>query len=180
MDQCVAPAVLLGVKKLVRWTIALVLGALSLLALPATPKDLRVVWNASPSVPLGVYWIERRSPKAGEIAAVRLPPDVAQLAHRRVYLPNTAVLLKPVAAGFGDRACRFGLRVVIQGRPVAAARWTDRRARAMPHWSGCLKLAPGDLVLLGRSAASFDSRYFGPIHRDRVIGAAMLLWTSGL
>ncbi len=125
------------------------------------------------------YWISQHIPHRGEIAAVWLTPDVARLARRRGYLPVTAVLLKPVAAHAGDRVCRFGRHVTMRGRLVARASWSDRFARPMPRWSGCLQLAAGELLVLADVAGSFDSRYFGPIQSDRVIGIATLLWMPG-
>ena len=179
MDRRVAPPILFRLDYLVRRTIALTIGACGLLMFASVPKLPYVVWNASPSVPLGAYWIGRHTPGSGEIAAIRLTPDVAGLAHRRGYLPTTAVLLKPVAAHAGDRVCRFGHYITLRGRVVASAQWSDRFARPMPRWSGCLQLAAGELLVLADVAGSFDSRYFGPIQSDRVIGMATLLWMPG-
>ena len=162
-----------------RRTIALTIGACGLLISASVPKSPYVVWNASRSVPLGAYWIGQQTPGSGEIAAIRLPPDVARLAHRRGYLPVTAVLLKPVAAHSGDRVCRFGRHVTLRGRLVARAPWSDRFARPMPSWSGCARLAAGEVLVLSPITGSFDSRYFGPIQSDRVIGIATLLWMPG-
>lgn len=179
MDRCVAPPVLFRFEHLVRRTIALTIGACGLLISASVPKSPYVVWNASRSVPLGAYWIGRHIPHSGEIAAIRLTSDVAGLAQRRGYLPAAAVLLKPVAAHAGDRVCRFGHHITLRGRVVASAPWSDRFARPMPSWSGCARLAAGEVLVLSPITGSFDSRYFGPIQSDRVIGIATLLWMPG-
>jgi type IV secretory pathway protease TraF len=160
-------------------TIALTIGACGLLVLSLAPQSSYVVWNASPSVPPGAYWIGRHTPLRGEIAAVWLTPDIARLAQRRGYLPARAVLLKPVAAHAGDRVCRFGHHITFRARVVATALWSDRFARPMPGWSGCLQLAAGEVLVLSAVTGSFDSRYFGPVQSDRVIGTATLLWMTG-
>ena len=46
----------------------------------------------------------------------------------------------------------------------------------MPWWTGCRRLQPGQLLLLNRTSASFDSRYFGPVERTAILGKAVLLW----
>jgi type IV secretory pathway protease TraF len=71
----------------------------------------RVVWNASDSVPLGLYRIERAPVRRGDLVLIRLPPDTAQLAHQRGYLPKSAYLIKTVLALAGDHVCRFGAHV---------------------------------------------------------------------
>jgi conjugative transfer signal peptidase TraF len=136
-----------------------------------------LVWNASTSVPVGLYRIEATQPKRGELALVQLSPAVARLAARRDYLRRSAFLLKPVAATVGDRVCRHGAFVVINGIVVTTARFHDIRDRVLPAWHGCRQLAFGDVLLLGRSRDSFDGRYFGPIPANRVVGRAHPLWT---
>ena len=134
-----------------------------------------IIWNESASVPIGLYWLEQTPPKAGELAVVRLPDPAAELAVRRDYLPRSAYLLKLVAAVGGDRICRRGTHVFIGGAFVAQASEADRRGRPLPHWQGCRILRLGELFLLSRTPASFDSRYFGPIQRKYVVGRARLI-----
>ena len=47
----------------------------SVIALKPMP---RLMWNASESVPIGLYWIEYRQPNLGEIAVLK-PPEWVQL-----------------------------------------------------------------------------------------------------
>jgi type IV secretory pathway protease TraF len=68
--------------------------------------------------------------------------------------------------------------VTIDGRDVAAALRHDRFGRPLPSWSGCRRLGTEELFLIApNSAASFDSRYFGPVTRAQVIGRALPVWT---
>lgn len=46
----------------------------------------------------------------------------------------------------------------------------DRRGAPIPRWSGCRRLAPDELIVLGESQDSFDSRYFGPVRAGQVVG----------
>jgi type IV secretory pathway protease TraF len=132
-----------------------------------------LVWNASISVPVGFYAVRHRRPDVGDLALVRLPPAIAEVAHRRHFLPRSALLLKPVAAIAGDRVCRFGADVFVQGRLVARAVLENEPLLA---WRECRILKIGELFLLADHPASFDSRYFGPLHAKHVIGSALSVW----
>ena len=120
-----------------------------------------VVWNTSPSVPLGLYVIDGSVPRRGDLALARLPAAIATMAHRRGYLPRTTYLLKPVVAITGDRVCRLGRRIVVRGAAIARAAARDTAGRPLPAWHGCRELAPGEVFVLARARQSFDSRYFG-------------------
>ena len=152
--------------------------ACALLAVSTGVWSPCVVWNASRSVPIGLYRIEPLAPGRGDLALVRLAPDFAGLANRRGYLQGTGYVLKPVAAIMGDTVCRFGLVITVRGAIAALAKRRDGDHRPMPVWRGCHVLTPGDLFLLSAPADSFDSRYFGPVAQAQVIGRAKALWTS--
>lgn len=136
-----------------------------------------VLINESPSLPKGLYL--RRpgaSPVSGAIVAASQP------AAARSYLgalgaPAAMLLIKRVAAVEGDAVCRRGAWVATPGRTVEALA-RDRRGVALPVWSGCRRLQEGELFLLGDTASSFDSRYFGPVRRPEVEGVyrEVLTW----
>jgi conjugative transfer signal peptidase TraF len=138
----------------------------------------RLLWNTSPSVPVGLYWIAPAAPTTGELAVIRLPDALGALAAARGYLRETALLIKPVAAGMGDVVCRHGATVTINGQAAAHARTADARGRPLPHWSGCISLAPRQILVLSAAPDSFDGRYFGPIDRSDVVGAAHPVWVN--
>lgn len=153
--------------------------ALAALTMPSIAQpNLRLVWNVSASVPLGLYRIEpNRHPRVGELAAVRPSPALARLMADRHYVEWGALLVKPVAAVSGARVCRHGHKVTIDGLQVASALDHDRFGRDLPRWSGCRGLGASDYFLLARNVrASFDSRYFGPVAAASVIGLATPLW----
>lgn len=154
--------------------------ALAALLVPVVHAPaLRLVWNASESLPPGLYRIEPgASVRVGELAAVRPSPALERFMAERRYVERNVPLLKPVAAVGGATVCRTGMRVTIDGRDVAAALAHDRFGRPLTRWSGCRILAGHEIFLIApASAASFDSRYFGPVTRAQVIGRAQPLWT---
>jgi type IV secretory pathway protease TraF len=140
----------------------------------AGPSPL-IIWNASESVPIGWYFVSKRQPENGEIAALKPTGWIKLFASERKYLPMNVWLLKPIAATEPSIICRFGHYVFVDGKLAARAQTNDKMGRQMPVWKGCKRLGKSDLFLLSHHSDSFDSRYFGPIDRDQVIGTASLL-----
>ncbi len=165
------------VRPLLGMTIAV---ALIVAATVTQPPPLLVVWNASPSVPVGLYLVTKASPRVGDLIALRLPPAIASFAARRGYLPTSAYLLKPIAAVAGDLVCRFGERVLVRGVLAGIAEDADADGNAMPFWHGCRILQTGEVFVLAGHPASFDSRYFGPLDTASIVGRVVLLWSHSL
>ena len=149
---------------------------LATIVLPPAPL---LVWNASASMPIGLYAVEPGASLAtGDVAVARLPIDVRNLAARRRYLPVGVPLVKRVAAVAGQRICWTGPRVTIDGRLSALRRRDDRAGRPLPWHRGCAMLLGDSVLLLAtRSPDSFDGRYFGPIEARDQIGKGAPLWT---
>jgi type IV secretory pathway protease TraF len=156
--------------------IVLALSAIvGLVAPPLVQPMPRLIWNASESVPIGWYFVEKRLPKIGEIAVIK-PVDWVQLyASSRGYLPQDVWLLKPVSASHPSIVCRFGSHVFIDGKHIAKAKTTDKMHRVLPVWKGCIALSSTQYFVLGRHRDSFDSRYFGPVEKSQVVGTAFAL-----
>ena len=153
--------------------------ALALLVAPFVGKTRPLlIWNASASVPTGLYWVVWTLPSTGDLAVVRLPTHISTLAADRKFLPRTAYLLKPVAAINGDRVCRFGDRVFIRGAFTARALASDRHWRPLPRWRSCRILQLEEVFLLSNEPESFDSRYFGPIQGQHIVGRATLIFSG--
>lgn len=134
-----------------------------------------LIWNASESVPIGWYFVKKRPPSIDEIAVIRPAGWVRNYASTRKYLPQKVLLLKPVFAVQPSVICRFGPYVFVNGKYVANAIIMDKMHRPLPVWKGCKALKPCQYFVLGRHRDSFDSRYFGPIDRDQMIGTAIPL-----
>lgn len=125
--------------------------------------------NESPSLPKGVY-VRQPGGTAERNAIVAVPqPRAIQPYLSGLGIPAEVLLIKRVAAVGGDVVCRHDGEVTTPDRVVRALT-RDRRGVALPAWSGCRRLAPDELFLLGDTASSFDSRYFGPVRRDQIEG----------
>lgn len=150
------------------------------LATLTVPVSRTAVWNITASVPTGLYLIRcKQSIHVGERVAIQPPPKLRKLLAERGYLPSGVPLLKRVAAVSGQHVCRFAHGVTIDGELVGVARSFDRRGRPLPAWSGCHRIAHGELFMMNPNAPdSFDGRYFGVISMTAVIGRATPIWTD--
>lgn len=144
----------------------------------------RIVYNASASVAPGWYRIEPvRGPDSlhvGRIVLARLPAGVAAFAAQRGYLPEGVPILKRIGAVAPQSVCVRDGVVRIGGALVATVLMEDGAHRSLQASAHCRPLVEGELFLLSDThAASFDSRYFGPIAASAVLGVARPLWTWG-
>jgi conjugative transfer signal peptidase TraF len=138
------------------------------------------MWNASASVPLGLYSLHPSKVRyVGELVAVLSPDPVASFLADGSYLPRGVPMLKHVLALPGQTVCRAGLSIFVDAVAVGDARERDSRGQPLPVWQGCRLIADGELFLMNwRSADSFDGRYFGPIESSAVIARAQPIWVE--
>jgi conjugative transfer signal peptidase TraF len=140
----------------------------------------RLIWNASASTPVGFYTIgEVGNLEVTDLVAVDAPEPLATFLSDGGYLPRGSPLLKRVAAVPGQRVCRTGLVITVDGVPMGDALDRDRRGRLLPIWRGCQLVANGELFLMNWQVRdSLDGRYFGPLPATAVIGRATPLYTD--
>ena len=138
-----------------------------------------LIWNASASVPIGLYAIHAVGAlRVGDLVAIKPLEPLASFLADRGYLPRGVPLMKHVAALPGQSVCRNGLAVSVDAVTVSEARERDSRSRPLPSWEGCRVIAVGEvLVMNARSANSLDGRYFGPLPAASIVGRAAPLWT---
>ncbi len=136
------------------------------------------VWNASASVPVGLYRLQSTGERyITELVAVLPPEPLAIFLADGGYLPRSVPMLKRVLALPGQTVCREGFTVMIDAIVMGAARERDGRGRLLPVWQGCHVIAAGELFLMNwQSADSLDGRYFGPLPASAVIGRAHPVW----
>jgi conjugative transfer signal peptidase TraF len=135
-----------------------------------------LVWNASASVPLGLYRLAFGAPERGDFVLVRMPESAGRLAAERGYLPIGIPLVKHVAGFVGDSVCVRNGAVAIDGKTVAYQLQADHAGRSLPRWEGCRRLEAGEYFPLADAPDSFDSRYFGPVTKADLIGRLVPLW----
>ena len=141
----------------------------------------RYIWNASNSVPIGLYRLQPATTLAvTELVAIQPPDLLAAFLDLNGYLPIGVSMLKRVLALPGQTICRDGLTIAVDGIDVGQAQERDGRGRPLPVWHGCRLIADGDVFVMNwQSTDSFDGRYFGPLPASAVIGRAVPVWTKG-
>lgn len=141
---------------------------------------LRLVWNASASVPIGFYDIDPpRHLAVGDLVAVMPNEPLAGFMVERGYMAPGVPLLKRIAAMPGQDVCRRGHTITVDAKPVGDAMDRDRKGRALPTWRGCRRVAADEMFLMNTGVPdSLDGRYFGPLPRRTVVGRAVPLWTD--
>jgi conjugative transfer signal peptidase TraF len=137
-----------------------------------------LIWNASASVPVGLYRIQQAEPlHIGELVVAMPPEPLASYLADRGYLPEGVPLLKHILALAGQTVCRTGDRITADGATVGRALAGDWRGRNLPVWQGCQVLAAGRVFLMNvQSEHSLDGRYFGPLATSVIVGRAAPLW----
>jgi conjugative transfer signal peptidase TraF len=137
-----------------------------------------LIWNASDSAPRGLYRKAGTDDnKTGEWVLMRAPRWADAMAVERKYLPSNVPLIKKIAAGNGDIVCRQNRTVTRNGHVIAVALDHDSHSRPLPRWSGCLHIGGDQIFVINTPSHSFDSRYFGPVNKERVIEEIVPLWT---
>jgi conjugative transfer signal peptidase TraF len=162
-------------------TLLTTLGAAVLVVSTIAAKPAPVyIWNASESVPIGLYWLHRTGRlSVSQLVAVQPPEPLATFLADRRYLPRGIPLLKLVLALPGQTVCRDQLAITVDKIAMGAARAHDRRSRPLPTWQGCHVIADGEVFLMNwQSADSLDGRYFGALPTSAIIGTAEPLWTG--
>src|SRR3979411_432757 len=137
------------------------------------------IWNASNSVPIGLYHVQPATRlTVTELVAVRPPEPLATFLDLNGYLPIGVPMLKRVLALPGQTVCRKGLTISVDGIDIGEALSRDSRSRPLPAWQGCRVVGADELFLMNwQSEDSLDSRYFGLVPHSSVMGKALPMWT---
>lgn len=152
------------------------------------------IWiNLSPSMPVGLYRSRALAGsgtglRRGVIVAACLPEQVVAWGRARGYVPRgrcpdgAAPVGKPIFAVAGDTvtATESGLGRDRGLVPDTRSLARDRAGRSLPRLApGSYPVEPGQLWLVSTYvAASWDSRYYGPVPSARVIAILQPLWIS--
>src|SRR3954463_13578659 len=151
--------------------LALTVAALWVGAVPLCVHAAGLTWNATPSMPEGIWrtTIASGTIARGDIVVVCPSEAATQLGLARGYLEpgsacpgGSAALLKPVAALPGDTVTVTADGVAINGTPIphSAALPADEAGRALKSTaSGAYAVMHNEIwVISGHDPRSFDSR----------------------
>ncbi|MCT7376335.1 S26 family signal peptidase [Chelativorans salis] len=154
--------------------------AMGVAAAAVIPTSLILVWNVSASAPIGFYRIEPAERlEIPDLVAVMPPEPLEDYMVARGYIGRDVPILKRVLGLPGQRVCRTGRTITVDGIAMGEALARDRRERPLPVWSGCRVVAADEIFLMNWQVPdSLDGRYFGPLPATTVIGRAIPLYTD--
>ena len=157
-----------------------VVASSALLATMGARPAKQYIWNASESVPTGLYRLQPiGEPFVTELVAVEPPELLATFLADRRYLPRGVPMLKRVLALPKQTVCRDNLTITVNSIELGEARERDSNGRFLPVWQGCRVVADGEVFLMNwQSADSLDGRYFGVLPITSIIGRAVPAWTD--
>jgi conjugative transfer signal peptidase TraF len=164
-----------------RW-LRVAVGLLGMWAvLPTVVGQRVIVINTSPSVAPGLYVRCTTEPAVGQIVDFRIPARARYyIAARTGQTGDDWYILKPIAAGPGDRVDTTGTALMINGRAVALMPpESDGAGRPLPMWRENRVLGPDEFfVFSDRIPTSFDSRCYGPIRKGDIAAVrnALIVW----
>lgn len=137
-----------------------------------------VLYNRTPSVPVGWYVYAGRSPRVGDLIAFTLPTAAHDYARSRGESIHVR-LLKPVLAVEGDRVSTTGGALRVNGVSFGTIAVVDAAGRPLPSWQADRVLVNDELIVGSAKDHSFDSRFFGSIHVAQVQGVyRRITWGS--
>lgn len=160
--------------------LAMIAGCALIAAPVLTGHGPRFIWNASASVPVGLYRVEPLGRvDVADLVAVEPPVPLADFLAERGYLARNVPLIKRVLAISGTTVCRRGTTIIAYDHAYGDARERDAAGRPLPSWQGCRRLHEGEVFLMNWDAAdSFDGRYFGPLPTSSVLARVVPVWTD--
>ena len=156
------------------------LAVITIAAASAVDWPTRLVWNETASVPVGFYTVEPIGRvEVSDLVAVMPPEPLASFMVERGYIGRDVPLLKRVMGLPGQRVCRIGCTITVDGIVMGEALERDSHGRDLPVWQGCRVIGGDQLFLMNRDIPdSLDGRYFGPLPARSVIGRAVPLWSD--
>jgi conjugative transfer signal peptidase TraF len=177
-------------RLLCKQVIWLATGTILIMLLAAAMRADGLIFVATDSsCPIGIYQVVHQPPARGELVEACLPEAIASYGMARGYLnsgdcPNRAEpVIKVIGALAGDRVDLSQEEIRVNGTalPQSSTRMRDSRGRAvrtLPR--GSYETTVDDVWLFGlQDARSWDSRYFGPVPVNAVLGAVEPVFTLG-
>lgn len=114
------------------------------------------------------YWI--KGPSRGDIVVFKAPPNASAMGREQDYIKRLIGLP-------GEKLAVTGGRVYINGKPLEEAYTMERSASDF----GPIVIPDDHYFMMGDNRNdSADSRYWGPLHKHRIIGRAwVIFWPLG-
>src|SRR5690606_33152373 len=118
-------------------------------AMSAVDMPTRLIWNATASAPIGVYTVVPAEPiDVPELVAFVPPEPLAVFMVERGYIARGVPLLTRVVGLFGQRVCRIGRTIAVDGAEMGKALERDRSGRELPVWQVCRAIRDREIFIM--------------------------------
>jgi len=154
-----------------RFRRAVVIGGITILLIggASAPYPPMILYNRTPSMPVGLYVYRRHVIRRGDVVAFPLPVCAYDYARRRGERTDL-LLLKHVLAVSGDYVSTTSGELRVNGTLIGQIPSADSAGRPLPQWRQARVLRDDELLVGSPFDRSFDSRFFGPIRTSQVLG----------
>ena len=125
-------------------------------------------------MPKGFYLITPiKEIKRFDIIEFRPPIDILNFMKEKRWIPASGLIIKYVFALPGDHACIKKQTLWINNKKIGKVHRFYDKNKLLPQTKICGKLVDDQYLLLStESERSFDSRYFGVISAQNILGHA--------
>ena len=138
-----------------------------------------LLWNWTPSLPLGLYWVSPARARPTSERSWRSPSRPAcerSCASGGTCRPGRCSSSRSWPRA-DDDVCTDGGTLTVNGAPLGAIATEDTLGRPLPHDTRCGPLPGGVVFVASHLPTSFDSRTFGPVPISELRGTVTPLWT---
>lgn len=143
----------------------------AVLMLMCKSLSYKIMFQITPSLPKGIYWIYHPEQiEKGMICVFDIPQNVYGLMKTRRWLLEhfRFYLSKPLVATERDIVDVSAAGLFINGRYFGPVKQYDSQGLPLPRLYRRYVLAQGEYFFASTYNNSFDSRYFGPIRKDSI------------
>jgi conjugative transfer signal peptidase TraF len=134
-----------------------------------------MIYSATASMPRGFYLIVPiYNIKRYDIVEFKPPQAALLFAQKRKWIPASGLMIKYIFAIPGDTVCVRNNVVLINHKKIGRVYDSYADGRPLPQIHICNKLNLGQyFVMSTKSERSFDSRYFGVITLNNILGIVL-------
>ena len=160
------------------WIIAVAVSTLLLAGIFLTIRfEKLIIYNPTPSVQTGFYVYDGHKYEPGSIILFKTPSIVKDYTEKYFSKAPLEHFLKPVLAKEGDHVCYKNGAFYLNGEAFAGASKEDSAGHPLPLWQECRIMRAGEYFVFSDLVEnSFDSRYYGPVPKESIIGSFVLLF----
>lgn len=131
------------------------------------------VFNSTDSLPEGFYRIIKKSEYGlGDLVVFPIPDSVKGIVTDRHWLPKDGLLIKNIVGVPGDSFSTLDGKYIVKNELIGSILKNDSEGRPMPVFCKKDTVESGFLVARRGVKTSFDSRYFGALPSEKIIGVA--------